>query len=56
MVDEQKMKEGAKRSGKEIEASQVIWFGSYARGKAGENSDVDFMVVAESELPRDPSQ
>ena len=27
-------------------------FGSYARGQASENSDVDLMVVAESELPR----
>ncbi|NQT00575.1 MAG: nucleotidyltransferase domain-containing protein [Planctomycetes bacterium] len=27
-------------------------FGSYARGNADENSDVDFLVIAESGLPR----
>ena len=30
----------------------MILFGSYARGDADENSDVDFLVVAESDLPR----
>jgi len=52
MVDEQEIEKVATRIGEEINALQVILFGSYARGQAGEYSDVDLMVVAESELPR----
>jgi predicted nucleotidyltransferase len=52
MVNEQEIEKVATRLGKEINASQVILFGSYARGQASENSDVDLMVVAESNLPR----
>jgi uncharacterized protein len=33
-------------------AERVILFGSYARGEAGETSDVDLLIVAESNLPR----
>jgi len=52
MVNEQEIEVAAKRLGKEINASQVILFGSYARGQASENSDVDLMIIAESRLPR----
>ena len=52
MVDEQEIEKVATRIGKEINAFLVILFGSYARGQAGEYSDVDLMIVAESELPR----
>ena len=30
----------------------VVLFGSYARGGAGELSDVDFLVIQETNLPR----
>ncbi|MFH0980460.1 MAG: nucleotidyltransferase domain-containing protein [Planctomycetota bacterium] len=30
---------------------KIILFGSYARGQAGENSDVDLMVVMDSDAP-----
>ena len=33
-------------------AERVILFGSHARGQAGEDSDLDILVVAESEQPR----
>jgi uncharacterized protein len=33
-------------------AEQVILFGSHARGEARDASDVDLMIVAESDLPR----
>ena len=33
-------------------AKSVFLFGSYSRNQAGENSDVDLLVIAESELPR----
>jgi predicted nucleotidyltransferase len=52
MVNEEEIEKVATRVGKEINAYQVILFGSYARGQASEDSDVDLMVVAESELPR----
>jgi uncharacterized protein len=41
----------AERIGKAAHAQHVYLFGSYARGEARQDSDVDLMVVAESELP-----
>lgn len=34
-----------------LRASKVILFGSRARGEAREDSDVDFLVVADTSLP-----
>jgi predicted nucleotidyltransferase len=42
----------AKKIGQEINAEAVILFGSYARNQPGEHSDVDLLVIAESDLPR----
>jgi uncharacterized protein len=42
----------AKRLGIVSNAEYVILFGSYARGDASENSDVDLMIISESSLPR----
>ena len=50
--DENKIKQVARQLGIEADAEQVILFGSHARGEAQENSDVDFMIIAESDLPR----
>ncbi len=52
MVDMEEIKKVATRIGIETNAEQIILFGSYARGEAGENSDVDLMIIAESGLPR----
>jgi len=52
MVDMANIEEVAKRIGGNANAEAVILFGSYARGNADENSDVDFLVIAESKLPR----
>jgi predicted nucleotidyltransferase len=52
MIPESQIEQVAAQLGKAAEASQVILFGSYARGEATERSDVDFMVVAQSDLPR----
>jgi len=52
MVDEHDIERVATRLGIAANAERVILFGSYARGEAKENSDVDLMIVAESELPR----
>ena len=46
------IEEVAKHIGSNANAEAVILFGSYARGNANENSDVDFLVIAESKLPR----
>jgi predicted nucleotidyltransferase len=42
----------AKSLGKTARAKKVVLFGSHALGKAGSDSDVDFLVIAESNLPR----
>lgn len=52
MITLQEIKKVAKRIGTTINAKSIILFGSYARGVANENSDVDLMVIADSNLPR----
>ena len=52
MIDEHEIGRVAVRMGRMAGAERVILFGSYARGDASEHSDVDLMIVAESELPR----
>jgi predicted nucleotidyltransferase len=52
MIDENQIRQVAVQIGEAVQASQVILFGSYARGEATERSDVDLMVVAQSDLPR----
>ncbi len=52
MINEHDITRAAKSLGDAANAECVILFGSYARGDADENSDIDLMIVAESELPR----
>ena len=52
MIDEQDIKRVAVRMGAAVGAERLILFGSYARGDATEHSDVDLMIIVESELPR----
>lgn len=52
MITEHDIQHVATRIGVAANAERVILFGSYARGEARESSDVDLMVVAESDLPR----
>lgn len=42
----------ARKIAEKTEAKAVVLFGSYARGQAGKDSDVDLLVIAESDLPR----
>ncbi|MDO8303193.1 MAG: nucleotidyltransferase domain-containing protein [Sedimentisphaerales bacterium] len=51
MINLDAIKDVARRIGEAANADRVILFGSYARGQATENSDVDFLVVADSDLP-----
>ncbi|MFQ5640165.1 MAG: nucleotidyltransferase domain-containing protein [bacterium] len=52
MIDEREINKVARRIADALSAERVILFGSYARGTAGKNSDVDLMIIAESDLPR----
>jgi len=50
MVAIGEIEEYGRRIGREFEAERVILFGSYAHGTAAEDSDVDLLVVAETDL------
>jgi len=52
MINFHDIEQVATKLGTAANAERVILFGSYARGDAREHSDVDYMVVAESTLPR----
>lgn len=50
MVDIKQIQEVATKIGKQSNAESVVLFGSYVRNEARENSDVDLLVIAESQL------
>lgn len=52
MPQEKDIIQVAKRIGIAANAERVILFGSHARQQATPESDVDLLVVAESDLPR----
>jgi len=52
MVPQQQIETVAARLAEAAGAERVILFGSYARGQASDDSDVDLMFVAPSDLPR----
>ena len=52
MTQEKDIIQVAKRIGIAANAERVILFGSHARQQATPESDVDLLVVAESDLPR----
>lgn len=45
MISEQTIRHAAQLLGEAAKPARVILFGSYARGDAGEDSDLDFLVV-----------
>lgn len=51
MIDENDIQRVATRLGFMTNAFRVILFGSYVRGNPNESSDVDLMIIAESDLP-----
>jgi len=51
MVAMDRIEELSQRIGCQFSAERVILFGSYARGLATEDSDVDLLVVAKTSLP-----
>ena len=52
MVEHQQIETVATRLAEAAGAERVILFGSHARGEAHDTSDVDLLIVAESNLPR----
>lgn len=52
MVSMNQIESVAQTIGERTNAQSVFLFGSYSRNQAGENSDVDLLVIAESNLPR----
>jgi predicted nucleotidyltransferase len=52
MISREDIEKIAKDIGEASKAERVILFGSHAKGSATIDSDVDLMVVAESDLPR----
>ena len=52
MVSFSEIENVARRIGERVNANAVILFGSYARNQPGKRSDVDLLVIAESNLPR----
>ncbi|MBI5814743.1 MAG: nucleotidyltransferase domain-containing protein [Nitrospinae bacterium] len=45
MITEDKIMEAARLIGEAAKPAKVILFGSYARGEATEDSDLDFLVI-----------
>ena len=52
MISQNQIETVAVRLAEAVGAERVILFGSYARNEAVATSDVDLMIVAESDLPR----
>jgi len=52
MIDKNEIKRVATQIGRHAGAERVVLFGSYAKDSAHEASDVDLLIVAESDLPR----
>jgi predicted nucleotidyltransferase len=51
-IDDSLMKEIIQRILKVAQPEKIILFGSYARGEATENSDIDILIIQDSNLPR----
>ncbi len=52
MISKDKIISVADQLGNAAGAERVLLFGSHARGEAHELSDVDLLIIAESDLPR----
>ena len=52
MITKDKISEIIKKIASDYNPEKIILFGSYASGKPTENSDIDILVIKDSELPR----
>ena len=56
MINKRHIKSYAQRIGRKFRPQKVILFGSYARGAASEDSDVDLLVIMDHDKPRNIEQ
>ncbi|MFA5043615.1 MAG: nucleotidyltransferase domain-containing protein [Kiritimatiellia bacterium] len=56
MVNRTEIEKYAKTLAREFRPERVILFGSYARGGANEDSDVDLLVIMDHDKPRNVDQ
>lgn len=52
MITEETLREIVDRIATAVHPQAIILFGSHARGEAGPDSDLDLMIIAESNEPR----
>jgi predicted nucleotidyltransferase len=56
MVNRSLIRKYARTVGREFRPQRVVLFGSYARGKATEDSDVDILIIMDHDKPRNVDQ
>ena len=56
MVKRALIRKYARTLGREFRPQRVVLFGSYSRGKATEDSDVDILVIMDHDKPRNVDQ
>ena len=56
MVSRAQVNKYAKRIGRGFRPQRVVLFGSYARGRPTEDSDVDLLVIMDHDKPRNVDQ
>lgn len=56
MIDHAQIRKYARTLGRQFQPKRVVLFGSYARGKATEDSDVDILVIMDHDKPRNVDQ
>ena len=56
MINRTQIRKYAKWLGREFQPERVVLFGSYAWGKATEDSDVDLLVIMDHDKPRNVDQ
>lgn len=56
MIKRTQIRKYARTIGREFRPERVVMFGSYARGKATEDSDVDLLVIMDHDKPRNVDQ
>ncbi len=56
MIDRTQIRKYARTIGREFRPQRVILFGSYARGQATDDSDVDLLVIMDHDKSRNVDQ